>query len=80
MVATVAPVTVKSKAKRLQQVKEREHGIIYIGHLPYGFLEEGLKDYFTQFGQVLGSKVFRSKKVLIVINLYRVIEHRDLGL
>jgi len=46
-----------------KKVEEREGGIIYLGHLPYGFLEEGMKEYFTQFGDVLGVKLFRSKKV-----------------
>ena len=35
---------------------------MYIGHLPYGFVEEGIKEYFTQFGEVQGVKLFRSTK------------------
>ncbi|CAD8211839.1 unnamed protein product [Paramecium octaurelia] len=54
---------IKSKVNRLeQQPQERQNGIIYVGHLPYGFVEDGLKEYFTQFGDVLGVKIFRSKK------------------
>jgi nucleolar protein 15 len=33
-----------------------------VGHLPHGFLEEQLKSYFSQYGDVLGVKVARSKK------------------
>ncbi len=36
--------------------------VVYIGHLPHGFLEEQLKSYFGQYGDVLAVKVARSKK------------------
>lgn len=39
-----------------------QSAVIYIGHLPYGFLEDQLKTYFKQFGEVLAVKVCRSKK------------------
>ena len=35
---------------------------MYLGHLPHGFYENQLKEYFTQYGDVLGVKVARSKK------------------
>jgi nucleolar protein 15 len=38
-------------------------GVIYVGHLPYGFVEEGLKEYFGQYGEVKDVKLGRSKKV-----------------
>ena len=60
----------KTKLNRLnKKPEEREGGIIYLGHLPYGFLEEGMKEYFTQFGDVLGVKLFRSKKVSFMLIL-----------
>lgn len=37
-------------------------GVVYIGHLPHGFYEAELKGYFSQYGEVLGVKVARSKK------------------
>jgi RNA recognition motif-containing protein len=37
-------------------------GVVYLGHLPHGFYEEQLKGYFSQYGEVLGVKVARSKK------------------
>jgi RNA recognition motif-containing protein len=40
-------------------------GVIYVGHLPYGFVEEGLKEYFGQYGEVKDVKLGRSKKVKI---------------
>jgi len=68
------------KSTRLQQPQHaRTEGIIYVGHLPYGFVEEGLKEYFTQFGDVLGVKLFRSKHVIANITI-RVIECKVMGL
>lgn len=37
-------------------------GLLYVGHLPYGFMEDGLRDYFSQYGDVLRVKLMRSKK------------------
>ncbi len=39
-----------------------ETGVIYVGHLPYGFVEDGLRDYFSQYGAVLRVKLMRSKR------------------
>ena len=36
--------------------------MVYVGHLPYGFVEDGLKAYFTQYGDVLRVKLMRSKR------------------
>jgi nucleolar protein 15 len=36
--------------------------VVYLGHLPYGFQEQQLTSYFSQYGDVLGVKVARSKK------------------
>jgi len=35
--------------------------VVYLGHLPYGFQEEQMKEYFSQYGEVLGVKLARSK-------------------
>ena len=41
----------KSKADRLKLKEEDqendERGVIYIGHLPHGFVEDGLREYFS---------------------------------
>ena len=37
-------------------------GVIYIGHLPWGFEENALKKYFNQFGEITRLIVPRSKK------------------
>jgi nucleolar protein 15 len=39
-----------------------QEGVVYVGHLPHGFMEEELKSYFSQYGDVLGVKAARSKK------------------
>jgi len=46
--------------------EEERKGVMYVGHLPYGFIEEGLKDYFSQYGKVTNVKLGRSKKVKIL--------------
>lgn len=38
-----------------------QNAVVYIGHLPHGFYEDQLKSYFSQYGEVLGVKVARSK-------------------
>jgi len=37
-------------------------GTLYIGHIPHGFYEQQMRDYFTQFGTVLKVRLARSKK------------------
>lgn len=49
------------QTKRVQIKKSR--GVVYLGHLPHGFFEEQIKDYFKQFGSVTRVRVSRSKKV-----------------
>ncbi|GAB1859253.1 Mki67 fha domain-interacting nucleolar phospho [Camponotus japonicus] len=51
----------KSKSKQFK-VKRRRKGIVYIGHIPHGFYEEQMKDYFKQFGKVTRIRVARSKR------------------
>ncbi|XP_045467185.1 MKI67 FHA domain-interacting nucleolar phosphoprotein-like [Harmonia axyridis] len=36
-------------------------GLLYIGHIPHGFYEEEMKEYFSQFGRVTNVKVCRSR-------------------
>lgn len=54
----------KSKSKQFK-VKRRRKGIVYVGHIPHGFYEEQMKDYFKQFGKVTRIRVARSKRVCI---------------
>lgn len=68
------PATDRSEKKKLKKKRKRSErnsegdvsmrrGIIYVGHLPHGFYESQLKDYFSQFGTVTKVHVSRNKKV-----------------
>ena len=59
----------KKKKKRSEEDfggdGEIRRGMIYVGHLPHGFYERQLKDYFSQFGKVTRVHVSRTKKVRV---------------
>lgn len=42
--------------------KKEDPGVIYIGHIPHGFFEPQMKEYFSQFGKVSKLRIARSKK------------------
>jgi len=42
--------------------KKEGSGVIYIGHIPHGFFEPQMKEYFSQFGKVSKLRIARSKK------------------
>lgn len=44
------------------EIPARAYGLIYIGHIPHGFYEEEMREYFKQFGLVTNARVCRSKK------------------
>lgn len=53
------------KLARAEEENTTEHpgkGVIYVAHLPRGFYEKALREFFTQFGEVLRVRVARSKK------------------
>jgi len=52
----------KPKSKQFKSRKLANRGIVYIGHIPHGFYEEQMKDYFKQFGNITRVRVARSKK------------------
>ncbi len=41
--------------------KKAKRGYMYIGHIPHGFYEKEMKDYFSQFGKVRRLRLARSK-------------------
>ncbi|KAH8243339.1 hypothetical protein KR032_006615 [Drosophila birchii] len=43
-----------------QKVKGPERGVIIVKHLPHGFFEQQLRQYFRQFGRVLRVRLARS--------------------
>jgi len=63
--------TKKTRKSRIaiaeQNISKLEEGdkpkcVIYIGHLPWGFSEEGIKKYFCQFGEIENTFMPRSRK------------------
>lgn len=53
-------------------------GVIYIGHLPWGFDDKGIKKYFQQFGKITRIMVPKSKKVVkFLIIQFRQEELKD---
>ncbi|XP_076266041.1 uncharacterized protein LOC143199815 [Rhynchophorus ferrugineus] len=55
-------ITIGKKQKQRKVKEAKTRGLIYIGHIPHGFFENELKDYFKQFGKVTNVKVCRSRK------------------
>ncbi|XP_043289087.1 MKI67 FHA domain-interacting nucleolar phosphoprotein [Venturia canescens] len=51
----------KRKNKNRDQV-DLNRGIVYIGHIPHGFYEDQMKEYFKQFGRVVRVRLARSKE------------------
>uniref|UniRef100_A0A0N5BEK5 RRM domain-containing protein n=1 Tax=Strongyloides papillosus TaxID=174720 RepID=A0A0N5BEK5_STREA len=54
----------KFSKKKITRDPEAFSAIIKISRLPYGFFEQELLDFFTQFGKVVRVRVPRSKKTL----------------
>jgi nucleolar protein 15 len=56
---------IKSLEKTIETLEANDltTGVIYIGHLPWGFDDVGIKKYFEQFGKITRILVPRSKKV-----------------
>ncbi|KAL0882567.1 hypothetical protein ABMA27_001020 [Loxostege sticticalis] len=55
---------VKSKDDQVQKKKEKRssRGLVYLGHIPHGFYEHEMTQYFKQFGMVTNVRVIRSKR------------------
>lgn len=54
--------SIAAKQEQKDEEKKYVRGIILVEHLPYGFFEDGLDGYFSQFGKVLRTRLARSKK------------------
>ena len=57
-----------NRSKRFRKIEKitaedrLNKGVIYLGHIPYGFREEEIKEFFSQFGPVTRLRIARSKK------------------
>jgi nucleolar protein 15 len=41
---------------------ESNRGVVFVGHIPHGFYEDQMRDYFSQFGHVTRIRLSRSPK------------------
>lgn len=54
-------IQIKNLYKEKKLSVEQKRGLVYIGHIPHGFYEDEMKNYFKQFGKVTNVKVCRSR-------------------
>jgi nucleolar protein 15 len=48
-----------------KNASEKEDGlsnVVYLGHIPHGFYEKQMREFFLQFGQVVNLRISRNKK------------------
>lgn len=48
-----------------KNASEKEEGlsnVVYLGHIPHGFYEKQMREFFMQFGQVVNLRISRNKK------------------
>lgn len=55
-------ILTQEQRKTRKLLAEKNRGLIFISHLPHGFYQNELRDYFKQFGKVTNVKVCRSNK------------------
>lgn len=60
--AETTTLTATAASSKTAVKKSSKHGYVYIGHLPHGFYEEEVRNYFAQFGKVLKVRLSRSPK------------------
>lgn len=58
--ATANKIKKVMKAGKPQEGETR--GVVYLGHIPYGFFEEQMTMFFTQFGEVTRLKLSRNSR------------------
>ncbi|CAG8949492.1 hypothetical protein HYFRA_00007722 [Hymenoscyphus fraxineus] len=60
------PKLTKSQKKKMQaalaDAESQKPGVIYVGRIPHGFYEHGMKEYFKQFGTILNLRLSRNRK------------------
>jgi len=53
---------VKKEVKSVSKDDNVKPGVIFLSHIPHGFYEKQMKEYFTQFGDVTRLRLSRNKK------------------
>lgn len=57
------PFSMKLKGGKVSKKRKRkEKGLVYLSHIPHGFYEHQMTQYFKQFGVVTNARVIRSKR------------------
>ena len=51
-----------SSKKDASEKGEGLSNVVYLGHIPHGFYEKQMKEFFMQFGQVVNLRISRNKK------------------
>jgi len=49
------------KKRRISRFFDKMKGVIYLGHIPYGFFEDQMRSFFAQFGEVINLRLSRNK-------------------
>ncbi|XP_067628814.1 MKI67 FHA domain-interacting nucleolar phosphoprotein [Eurosta solidaginis] len=52
----------EKRIQKQQQGQDKKRGVVFVKHLPHGFLEQQLKNYFEQFGDVTRVRLGRSRR------------------
>jgi len=52
----------KKEATLVEDTRIEGRGVVYVKHIPHGFYEKEMREYFKQFGQVTRLRLSRSKK------------------
>lgn len=53
---------VNAELRAQEQTTSSESGVVYIGHLPFGFFEQQMRVFFRQFGKILNLRISRNPK------------------
>ena len=56
------PTRHSKRVTRRTSSAESNRGVVYVGHIPHGFYEDQMRDYFSQFGHVTRIRLSRSPK------------------
>lgn len=64
--AIAAKTKEKLKKRQVNPADEdtSDRGVVYLGHIPYGFFEDQMRGFFAQFGQITRLRLARNKKTV----------------
>lgn len=56
------PFSMRLKDGQIRKKKRFQRGLVYLSHIPHGFYEHQMTQYFKQFGVVTNARVIKSKR------------------